>query len=134
MAGQLKSGTTLGAANNIAMVSPILTISHKKNPATAAPGFIEDTLLINPRANNAPGTTTASAPYNTDQPTRLSPLSTQATHAANVPITSCPVSTHHGDVEGWASLSFCASSRVRGLKLSFRHSSSTAIPKNLAGG
>ncbi len=67
MAGQFKFATSRGAANNIANVNPIFTISHKKNPVTAAAGFIMLTLLSNPLANKAPGKTTAAAPYKADK-------------------------------------------------------------------
>lgn len=62
MASQLKSKTTLGAATNMATVKQTLTISHKKNPATAVPGFIDHTLLVKPRAKSAAGITTANDP------------------------------------------------------------------------
>jgi hypothetical protein len=85
MAGQLKSGTSLGAAYNIANTKPIFTISHKKNPVTAVAGLIVDTLLNKPRANNAPGMTTAIAPYMTDQPTAALPDTHHATKAVKTP-------------------------------------------------
>ena len=62
MAGQLTCKTTLGANNNMAKVSPILTISHNRKPKTAAPAFAEDTGLVTPLANNAAGITTDKAP------------------------------------------------------------------------
>lgn len=62
MIGQLSIETSLGAANSIASVKATLTISHKKNPATAVPGFIDQTLPVKPRAKSAAGITTASDP------------------------------------------------------------------------
>lgn len=61
-AGQLKSVTTLGAANSIATVRAILTASQKKKANMAAPAFTDDNLLVRPRANTAPGIITANAP------------------------------------------------------------------------
>jgi len=106
MAGQLKFSTSRGAANNIATVRPILTISHKKNPATAAPGFIEDTLLVIPRAITAPGTTTASAPYKADQPTLNFPVKPQAAPATRTPTNNCHANIRQGETEGLAARSF----------------------------
>src|SRR6476619_1125122 len=62
IAGQLSATTSLGAAISIATVKAILTISHKKNPNTAVPGFRDENRPVSPRANTADGTTTASAP------------------------------------------------------------------------
>ena len=62
MAGQLRSATSLGAANNIATVKAILTISQTKNPTSAAFPCVADFCRESPRANNAAGITTASAP------------------------------------------------------------------------
>ena len=62
MAGQLKSFTNLIAAKSMAIVRTILTISHNKNPKTAAPELMLLVLLVMPRANNAAGTTTDKAP------------------------------------------------------------------------
>ena len=62
IAGQLRPHTSLGAATNIASVKPILTISHTKNPATAAPGLASATRLSKPRAKSAAGRTTANPP------------------------------------------------------------------------
>jgi len=62
MAGQLKSVTMRGAANNIATVRPTLAISHTKNPITAEPGFAELTRLVRPLAKTAEGKQTAMAP------------------------------------------------------------------------
>ena len=46
----------------MAIVRPIFTISHNKNPKTAVPEFKVVALLVRPRANNAAGITTAKAP------------------------------------------------------------------------
>jgi len=62
MAGQLTCETTLGATNNMAKVSPILTISHNRKPNTAVPTFTEDAGLVIPLANKAAGITTDKAP------------------------------------------------------------------------
>jgi len=62
MAGQLTCGTTFGAINNIAKVSPIFTISHNRKPVTDAPRVADVTGLVIPLANNAAGTATAKAP------------------------------------------------------------------------
>ena len=61
-ASQFNSATNLGAANNIATVKAILTISHTKNPTSAAFPCAADFCLERPRANSAAGMTTASAP------------------------------------------------------------------------
>src|SRR6187402_2167636 len=62
IAGQLSAVISLGAAISIATDKAILTISQRKNPNTAVPGFREENLPVNPRANTAAGMTTAIAP------------------------------------------------------------------------
>lgn len=62
IADQLNPSTILGAAINIATVKAILTISHTKTPAIPVAALIEVNRLVNPRANAAPGITTANAP------------------------------------------------------------------------
>ena len=61
-AGQLKSATTLGAANSIATVKAIFTASQKKNPSIAAPALTDVKRLVKPLANTAAGTSTTNAP------------------------------------------------------------------------
>ena len=61
-ASQLNSCTSLGAANSIATVKAILTISHTKKPVSAAFPCLVERCRDSPRANNAAGITTASAP------------------------------------------------------------------------
>ena len=61
-ASQFNPSTSLGAAKSIATVKAILTISQTKNPTSAAFPCVADFCRESPRANNAAGITTASAP------------------------------------------------------------------------
>ncbi len=60
-AGQLRSGTTLGAAASMTTATAIFTISQNMNPNTAAPGLELGRRVI-PRARKALGRTVAAAP------------------------------------------------------------------------
>ena len=88
IAGQLSAVISLGAAISIATVKAILTISHKKNPNTAVPGFRDANRPVSPRANTAAGITTASAPYPADHPRFCLPVRPQATNATSSPATT----------------------------------------------
>src|SRR5712672_3575334 len=68
-AGQLKPGTTLGAAHSMATAAPIFMSSQNMKlnaAAVATPGVLPRPLVM-PRANSALGSTTAAAPYSADQ-------------------------------------------------------------------
>lgn len=62
MANQFNSAINFGAAKSIATLTPIFTASHTKNPKPAVTALMEENWLINPRANNMAGITTAKAP------------------------------------------------------------------------
>ena len=56
----------IGAAISKATVAPIFTVSHTKTPTAETAGDRRVIRLVMPRANNAPGTTAVTAPYNAD--------------------------------------------------------------------
>lgn len=115
-AGQLSSGTSLGAAAIRAIDEAILTISHNMNPTAAVPAFREEKRPVSPRAKMAAGITTASAPYPADHPTFCLPVSAQDASATTNPTTSCPATTHQGETGGFCSRSLRASCAVNRLK------------------
>ena len=61
-AGQLRGCTILGASASMATETAILTISHNMKLTALLPGDMLESLLVMPRANSAPGTTTVAAP------------------------------------------------------------------------
>jgi len=87
-AGQLSATTSLGAANNIAIVKANLTICHTRKPMAAVIGFTDARRPLKPRANKAAGRATANAPYARDQATEGEPDRSQASKAATAPTTT----------------------------------------------
>lgn len=114
-AGQLRSGTTLGAATSMATAAATFTISQNMNPNTAVPG-LELVRLVIPRANRALGRTMAAAPYSADQAVPLRLVMAHARVAHTTPATACAATTRQGDVSGCLALQARASSGVSGLK------------------
>src|SRR5438876_10708625 len=86
-AGQLRSGTTLGAAASMATATAIFTISQNMNPNAAAPG-LELVPLVIPRASKALGRTVAAAPYSADHAAPLRCVMTHVRAAHSTPATA----------------------------------------------
>src|SRR5436309_2731333 len=101
-AGQLKPGTTRGAANSMATATPIFTVSQNMNRNIAAPAAagVLARFRVMPRASKALGTTTTAAPYSADKaaPLRCVKAQTMAQHSS--PATACTATTRHGDKGG----------------------------------
>ena len=100
MAGQLNSGTILGAStkNNTAIIH--FTPCHTIRPSAAAMAFKDAVREVNPLANSAAGTTTVIAPYIQDS--QIEPLANQnATAVAKTSATStCAINTRQTEKAG----------------------------------
>src|ERR1700712_5969325 len=99
-AGQLRFGTTLTAIANIAIATPIFSISQNMKPAATATGFRVP--LVMPRANKALGKTTAAAPYSADHTAPLRCVNAQTAAPHNKPAAACAATTPPGDKGGVA--------------------------------
>ena len=84
-ANQLNSGTTRGAAANMATVNKIFTSSQPKRPTIALP--TDARFRATPRENTTAGNTTDNAPYATD---RVLPVLVVTSQAINVAINPIP--------------------------------------------
>lgn len=89
-AGQLKPGTTLGAANSMATAAPIFASSQNmnRNAATVAAPWVFPRSLVMPRANSTLGNTTAAAPYSADQAASLRCVTAQTAALHTSPATA----------------------------------------------
>lgn len=113
-AGQLKSATSLGAANNMASVRPILTNSHTKKPVTAVAAFSEDKRPVKPRANTKAGKTTEAAPYNAETAQAQRPLTPPISPASASPAKACQSNTRQTETAGRSKPIRATCSRLRG--------------------
>ena len=101
MAGQLNSGTILGASTKNITDTIHFTPCQTMSPSAADMAFTDAVREVNPLANSAAGRTTVIAPYIQDS--QSEPLANQrATAVANNTATStCATSTRQTESWGW---------------------------------
>ena len=112
-AGQLNGRTSVGAAISNATVAPIFTVSHTMTLTAETAGDKLDSRLVMPRANNAPGTTAVTAPYNADHACSRPPPSSHANSATTPPTAACAAITRQGDTCGFRARNAAACDGVK---------------------
>jgi len=100
-AGQLNSGTALGASTNNNTDNTHFTLCQTMKPSAAAMALTDAVREVNPLANSAEGMTTVNAPYSQDSPSDRLSNQTATTEANDTATINCVISTRQTDSCGW---------------------------------